>query len=233
MERGARVVIVENNLLRAAKLSLQLDQLGYHITGIFSRAKEALSFIKQEVPDVVLLDERLTGKLNGFEKSPKNHDQFPVIHFNEEQPAETLYQLLSKIKVNTPIKNGLEKTFQNLKPGFHTRKPKSKHFILKDRIFIRDRDKMLRIALEDIHYIEADRNYCRVHTKDRQYLLVTTLKEVDEKLMGTNFLRIHRSFIANIAQVDEIGLNYVIISKRCIPLSKAIKGKLLEHLQII
>ncbi|MCP9200027.1 response regulator transcription factor [Gramella sp. GC03-9] len=227
MQRDTRIVIVENNLCRAAKLSLQLDQLGYQITGIFSRAKEALSFIKQEAPDLVLLEDRLSGTLNGFESNSKN-SAFPVLRFKEEQPAEKLLKKLSQLN----FQKRLKKTFKQIKPA-QLAPPRAEHFILKDRIFIRDRDKMLRISLMDIQYVEADRNYCRLHTRTRKYLLVTTLKEVDEKLLNSNFLRIHRSFLVNLNHIDEIGKNYVIINSKYIPLSKAVRNELLEHLRVL
>ena len=35
-------------------------------------------------------------------------------------------------------------------------------FILSDRIFVKNNEKMIKIDIKDIRYIEADRNYCRI-----------------------------------------------------------------------
>ena len=81
--------------------------------------------------------------------------------------------------------------------------------------------------------IEADRNYCKVYLKNSKYLLVTTLKEVAEKLSEKRFIRIHRSYIANISHIDEIGNNHVVIASHSIPLSKNMRTELFRHLQVI
>jgi DNA-binding LytR/AlgR family response regulator len=237
MSRREKIIIVENDIPVAAKLSLQLNQLGYNITGIFSRAKDALHFIEQEFPDLILLDDQLKGELNGIESQRSNHGNTssPIIYFNKANTG-----IIDKIIPDTVtkrkkrIKREIKKSLENLqKIAGKASVQKKVHYILKDRIFIRNRDKMLKLSLDDIRYIEADRNYCKVFTKDRSYLLVTTLKEVDEKLSDDRFLRIHRSYIANISHIDEIGGNHVVISSHSLPLSKNVRPELFKHLQVI
>ena len=231
-----KIIIVENDIPIAAKLSLQLNRLGYNITGIFSRAKDALHFLEQEVPDLILLDDQLKGQLNGIETNKtKSKTSSPVVYFNK-RTAETIDRLLprsirhKKDKLKKEIKTSFKKFKQNSeKEILH----KNEHCILNDRIFVRHHEKMVRISLQDIHYIEADRNYCKVYLKDRKYLLVTTLKEVDEKLSDNRFLRIHRSYIVNISHIDEIGGNHVVISTHSLPLSKNMRPELFKHLRVI
>ena len=96
MAESEKIIIVENDIPMAAKLSLQLNRLGYNITGIFSRAKDALHFLEQEIPDLILLDDRLKGQLNGIETGrTKNKHYSPVIYFNK-RTAETLDRLIPR-----------------------------------------------------------------------------------------------------------------------------------------
>ena len=90
---------------------------------------------------------------------------------------------------------------------------------------------MVKVFISDILYIEAERNYCKIHCKDKEHLLVMTLKDVEEKLTSKNFLRIHRSFIVNITHIDEIATSHVVIAKKAIPLSAELKKQLLLHIQ--
>lgn len=83
----------------------------------------------------------------------------------------------------------------------------------------------------DILYIEADRNYSRIFTLNKEFLLSTTLKTIEEKLSGNLFVRIHRSYIINLAHVDEVAEDHVIISQKAIPLSAGLKEHLLERIQ--
>lgn len=232
MTSQANIIIVEKDIPMAAKLSLQLNSLGYNITGIFSRAKDALHYIEQEVPDLILLDEQLKGQLNGIESlNSKIQQSSPVIYFNRFT-AETLNKILPSKLLER--KDRLKKTFRKLQKKKLNKNHLSKvHQILNDRIFVRHCDKMVKVSLDDILYFEADRNYCKVFSKKRQYLLVTTLKEVDAKLTDKRFLRIHRSYIANLAHIDEIGGNHVVISSHSLPLSKNLRPELFKYLQVI
>lgn len=54
---------------------------------------------------------------------------------------------------------------------------------------------------DQIHYAQADGDYSRVHTYDRSYLCTASLGELEEKLPGGRFARIHRSYIVNLAKV--------------------------------
>jgi DNA-binding LytR/AlgR family response regulator len=92
---------------------------------------------------------------------------------------------------------------------------------------------MVKIVIKDIYYIEAERNYCRIHSKDKEYLLVMTLKDINDKLPQGHFVRVHRSFIVNVAHVDEVALSHVAVAKKAIPLSKSFRGDLLKVLQTI
>ena len=230
MNGDEKIIIVESDISMAAKLSLKLNKLGYNITGIFAQAKDALHFLKQEVPDLILLDDRLKGQLNGVEmhKSADENATSPIVYFNNRTALS-----IEKI-IPASLKNKLKNSFNKLPDKKKNEVfDKNAHYILKDRIFIRHRDRMIKISLDDIQYIEADRNYCKVYLKNSKYLLVTTLKEVAEKLSEKRFIRIHRSYIANISHIDEIGNNHVVIASHSIPLSKNMRTELFRHLQVI
>ena len=56
---------------------------------------------------------------------------------------------------------------------------------------------------EDVHYAQADGDYCRVHTYDRSYLCTASLGELEERL-GPRFARVHRSHLVNLAKVAAV-----------------------------
>ena len=57
---------------------------------------------------------------------------------------------------------------------------------------------------DEIHFVQADGDYARVHTYDRSYLATATLGELTERLAGARFARIHRSYLVNLAKVAGI-----------------------------
>jgi DNA-binding LytR/AlgR family response regulator len=93
---------------------------------------------------------------------------------------------------------------------------------------------MIRIFLSDILWLEADDYYCKLVTKEKEYLITQPLKQMGESLSGIpEFMRIHRSFIVNLGHVEEIGDLFVLIHKKQIPLNKSSKDEITARLQRI
>jgi two-component system response regulator AlgR len=57
------------------------------------------------------------------------------------------------------------------------------------------RGEIMRITADDIDWIEAERDYMRLHTVARSYLLHTTITQLEARLDPDRFLRLHRSTI--------------------------------------
>lgn len=104
---------------------------------------------------------------------------------------------------------------------------------MNDRIFVRHNEVMVKIIIADILYLEADRNYCNGCTKNNVYLLVNTLKNMEDKLPSEQFQRIHRSFIVNVNHVDEVAQNHITVENRILPLSKELRKDLLDRLRLV
>tara|TARA_R110000850_G_scaffold147130_1_gene269303 strand:- start:14295 stop:15029 length:735 start_codon:yes stop_codon:yes gene_type:complete len=244
MEQPVKILIVEDEMIIAANISLQLSTLGYDVTGIIPRGEEALLHVKQNKPDIVLMDIQLKGELDGIDTARLMQQEYdiPVIYLtanaddiNFAKAKETHpYAFISKPFKKLDLQRAIELTITHIqsKEG-PVLEQKNSPFILSNCIFVRNHEKMVKVPIENILYIEAERNYCRIYTKSKEYLLVITLKDMDEKLPAKHFLRIHRSFVVNISQIDEVATSHVVIAKKAIPISKPLKEELLNRLQTI
>ncbi|MFD1614782.1 LytR/AlgR family response regulator transcription factor [Gelatiniphilus marinus] len=247
MEQPVKILIVEDEMVIAANISLQLTNLGYEVTGIIPRGEEALLHVKQNQPNIVLMDIQLKGRLDGVETVKMMQQDFdiPIIYltanadddnFNRAKATHP-YAFISKPFKKLDLKRAIELTINQFKAKENNGDPSQdipiSPFILSDCIFVRHHEKMVKVDIKDILYIEAERNYCRIHSKDKEYLLVMTLKDMDEKLPNKHFIRVHRSFIINLSQIDEVATSHIVIAKKAIPLSKTLKEELLNRLQTI
>ena len=61
-----KVLIVEDEMIIAANISMQLTKLGYHVNAILSRGEDALTHVVENETNVVLLDIQLKGKWDGI-----------------------------------------------------------------------------------------------------------------------------------------------------------------------
>ena len=242
-----RILIVEDDMIIGAKISLLLSNLGYEVTGIIPRGEEAVLHVSENQPDIVLLDVNLKGTLDGIEtaKTMKKIVDIPIIYVTANADETTFiraketrpHAFISKPIKNIDLQRAIELTIsriaeQNTPLPEQDRSPEMP-FILSDRIFVKHKEKMVKIIIEDILYIEAERNYCRIFSKNKEYLLSTTLKIMEEKLPSRNFVRVHRSFVVNVTQIDEVAENHVIINQKAIPLSNTLREDLLRRIQTI
>lgn len=87
-----------------------------------------------------------------------------------------------------------------------------------DYLFLKVEYQLVRIALDDILYIEGLKDYVKVHLRgvDKAVLSLTSLKALEEKLPSKRFMRVHRSFIVSLDKVTSMTKNSVQIGKMLI-----------------
>ena len=246
MESLIKILVVEDEMIIGAKISMQLTSLGYEVTGILPRGEEAILHLQENKPDIVLLDINLKGKIDGIETALQMQQlaDIPIIYLTANSDEATFNRakitkpsaFISKPFKQLDLQRAIELTISRM-AGEEPATPAEKNsdqeqpFILSDRIFIRHKEKMVKIMIADILYIEADRNYSRIFTSSKEYLLSITLKTIEEKFPAKLFLRIHRSYLVNLLHVDEVAESHVIIASKPIPLSGALKEQLMERIQ--
>jgi len=72
-----------------------------------------------------------------------------------------------------------------------------------DRILVRDRGRLVPVAVKDIVRLEAGDDYTSVHTKGRTYLVYLALQDFERMLDSTKYVRIHRSHVVNLEHVTQ------------------------------
>jgi DNA-binding LytR/AlgR family response regulator len=244
-----KILVVEDEMIIGAKISMQLTNLGYEVTGILPRGEEAILHVADNKPDIVLLDINLKGKLDGIETAAQlqQYGHIPVIYLTANSDDATFnkakatrpYAFIAKPFKQLDLQRAIELTISRMAEDEQVQSTEKRiageeqPFILSDRIFVRYKEKMIKIMLADILYIEADRNYSHVFTINKDYLLSITLKAIEEKLNMQLFMRIHRSFLINIGHVDEVTENQVILAKKTIPLGTGMREQLMQRMQTL
>lgn len=75
---------------------------------------------------------------------------------------------------------------------------------LSDRVVIKVDGAMHFVSMRDILWVEAQGDFVKVHTHGKTHLVRDTLQSFEQRLDHERFLRIHRSFIVNIAHVRRV-----------------------------
>jgi DNA-binding LytR/AlgR family response regulator len=93
--------------------------------------------------------------------------------------------------------------------------------------------RLIKIDLPSIYLIEAKGDYIHIKTEDKNYVVHSTLKKIEEKLPDSLFLKIHRSYIINIKKIIDIEDNSVLIKKDVIPVSRSKRPELMKRLDLL
>jgi DNA-binding LytR/AlgR family response regulator len=88
-------------------------------------------------------------------------------------------------------------------------------------IFVKSNKTMVKIFLEDILYIEAQKNYLLIVTVDQSLLCYQSISNMAERLPSDLFLRIHRSYIVALRHIEQFTPAFVVVQKKSLPIGKS------------
>jgi len=103
----------------------------------------------------------------------------------------------------------------------------------RDFMFVKDGTKIVKIAYDDILYLEGMKDYVKIVMKDKFVLTLISMQKMAEKLPKNTFVRIHRSFIASVTKIDSIERNRVLIAGNWLPVGTSYKEQLSRVLRRI
>ena len=226
------VIAVDDEPLALGLVSSFIEQTPFlKLAGRFSSAVEALRAIHAQKIDVVFLDIQMPD-LNGIELArvlDNSKTNKPRIIFTtaynqfalEGYRVDALDYLLKPFNygeflhaANKALAYGelLEKSNA---PATLTAATVQEERIEDEYLFLKVEYQLVRIALNDILYIEGLKDYVKVWLKsaEKPILSLTSLKSLEEKLPSKRFMRVHRSFIVSLDKINSITRNASQIGK--------------------
>ena len=99
-------------------------------------------------------------------------------------------------------------------------------------LFVKSDYKLIRIELDELKYVESQHEYIKIHLINSVPVMTQlSMKAIDEQLPADRFMRVHRSFIVNLAKVSVIERNRIVFDgKVYIPVSDQYKAKFQEYI---
>ncbi len=235
-----KILIVEDEIIIADDIASNLQEFGYETTEIAISYSEAIEIIKNEKPDIIIADIKLSGNKTGIDlgnyiksniKTPfifltSNSDNVTMGEALEVEPDAFLVKPFSKQELYASIELALKKKQEKNRINSETEKQ-----VLKDALFIKDKQKLIRVNYGDIVFMKSDNVYVDVFLKNKKkYTVRGTLNEFEGKI-GSNFQRIHRSHIVNLSFLEAINSVYVQVGGNELPIGKKYREELLSQIQ--
>src|SRR5579872_4389737 len=203
------------------------------VKGHFLNVADALEFLDQEQPELLFLDIEMPGA-TGFELLDRlTYSPRIILTTSKTEYAFDAFQynVTDYLKKPFTYKRFLEAIQKIQKPGPDPAPAATPSDI--GFLFIKAEDKLVKLVKDDILFIESMRDYVKFVTAAKNYITYSTLKNLEEKLQGDEFLKVHRSYIVNINKIDDIRGNTIYLQGNQIPIGKGHKEELAARLNIL
>ncbi len=197
-----RALIVDDEAPARSELRFLLSSLkGVEVVGEAASSGEALRLAEAVSYDVIFLDVEMPG-LTGIETARlvRERPEAPAVVFVTayEHYAVDAFSVEAFDYVLKPVDpDRLARVVERLSQ----RRPTPPTPV--EKIPVVSAGKTMLIDFDAVHYVQADGDYSRVHTYDRSYLCTASLRELEARLPH-GFVRIHRSYVVNLAKVAAI-----------------------------
>lgn len=207
-----------------------IAQIPYlHLTDTCEDAFSAMESLKEESVDLLFLDINMPGltglgmlrslksapeviitsayseyALEGFELSVTDYLLKP---FSFERFVQATEKIMGKTQNNQPI---AEKSTDT-----------------EDYLFVKSDKRFVKLNINEIQYVEAYGNYINIFLNESKVISKQTLSQFESQLPDRKFIRIHKSYIASIKQINYLEGNRLLVGKKLLPVGKVYREQLL------
>lgn len=224
-----KYVIVDDDEIDRAVVEVEAEKFSFlHKIASCGNPVEALEIITHSNPDVIFLDIEMPG-ISGidFLRKKIHTTALPVLITSHPEFALEGFELDAFDYLLKPVSSERFAVCACRLRDFYQMRTKAYAFDTEQEnnfIIIKQGYDKYKIAINDILYLEAMKDYTKIVTTEQKYLVLSTLNGIIEKLPTDKFVRIHRSYVVNKNRVEAFQKNKVKIHSTELPI-----GKLYRH----
>ncbi len=214
-----RCIAVDDEPLALDLICSYISQTPFlELSARFDNSIDALKSIYDDQADVIFLDIQMKG-MTGVELArvlssgqhaikiifTTAYDQFAIEGYKVDAVDYLLkpFSYEEFLRASNKVKLLLED-----RQSVQIQEPKEEY------LFLKVEHSLVRVAYDEIKYIEGFKDYVKVHLEnDKIILSLTSLKNLEEILPSHLFMRIHRSYIISLSKVDSLTKNSIQIGK--------------------
>lgn len=205
------------------------------LQAVAGNATQAWDYLRNENIDLLFADINLPG-LSGLQLAQSLPPTTGVIFTTAyEQYAVKGFELNAVDYLVKPIAfDRFEKSVNRYLRHFHHQPvmtTEAAQTAQRPFLFIRCERKMMKLHFDEILYLEAQRNYLHVQTKEGVHKTYQSISELEDKLPAGHFLRVHRSFIVSIDQVTALTASQIIIQQYTIPIGRLYRKDVVDAMR--
>jgi DNA-binding LytR/AlgR family response regulator len=208
-------------------ISLLRDHIGkvpfLEVAGVYTNPLEALLSLKSNPVDLIFLDIQMP-QLNGvrFMQLLENRAEVIITSAYQEYAIDgfehNVVDYLLKPIAFERFYRAVEKVYKQKHPAAQLPKSDDAYPLTGGYIFVKVENKMVRVELDDILYVEGLKNYVSIYTKTQRIISLQVMKQLEEVLPPNRFVRVHKSYIVALDKIKSIEKQEIQIKEEIIPI---------------
>lgn len=217
-------IIIEDEPLALERTREYVLKLSFlNLLSTFDNAFDALAFLKTNRVDLIFLDINL-GEFSGIQLLETSAVSSQVI-------ITTAYQEYALKGFDLKVTDYLLKpfTFERFVQAVdrvQSNLPAKKSPAIKNFIFVKTENRLEKLFLREILYIEGMRDYRRIHAVNKKLMTLQTFNDFERQIPPNILCRVHKSYMVALDKIDSIEKDRIKIKDREIPVSETYKQRL-------
>ncbi len=219
-----RVIVVEDEpIAREGLRALLAASPAVEVVGAFASADAARRGIRASLPDAMFVDVEMPGEggvelVRSIPAASRPHVVFVTAHENyaarafDVEAVDYVLKPIDERRLGQAIERVRRLIEANATTKVHARLTEPIADVVPSggtyltRISARVGDKLVVMRLADVSWIEADGDYMRIHSKGHSMLVRMTMRDLEQRLDPSTFVRVHRSSVINVDFVASVEL---------------------------
>jgi DNA-binding LytR/AlgR family response regulator len=224
------IIVDDEPIARKGIQNLLLNHPDLNIIANCESIAELKTVLEKTSVDLIFLDINMPAQTGLDYLQKLEHRNFGVI-------ITTAYPQYALEGYELNVLDYLVKPIQGSRFDAAVEKAKEYHFYKlgnkqsKDFIFIKCDKVIEKIAVQDILYIEAMRNYVIFFTSAKRYIHYSSFKAIELKMNEFGFIKVQKSFIVNTEKITSFNTHYLFINDVKIPVSRDNKLEIIQSIK--
>jgi DNA-binding LytR/AlgR family response regulator len=217
-------MVIDDEPLAISLLKDHISKVSFlELAGVYSNPVEALLEFNNNPVDLIFLDIQMP-QLNGvqFMQLLQNRAQVIIASAYQEYAIDGFENNVVDYLLK-PI--SFERFYRAVEKAYNQKHPSAKISKAPDvlpatggYIFVKVENKMVRVELDDILYVEGLKNYVSIYTKTQRIISLQVMKQLEEVLPSHRFIRVHKSYIVALDKIQAIEKQEIYIKDQIIPI---------------
>ncbi|MBS1532297.1 MAG: response regulator transcription factor [Bacteroidetes bacterium] len=224
-------LVVDDEPIARKGMLEYIEQVDFlYPVAVCKNAIEASQALQNNTVDLVFLDIQMP-KLTGIDFL-KNLAEPPLVIFTTAFPEYAIegYELNVLDYLLKPI--SFERFFKAVVKAqsyLGLKVKRDKLITAEPYFFVKSNQKLEKVYIDDILYVEALANYVILHTRTKKHIVYMSFKGIESQLPEELFLKIHKSYMVAVNAIQTIDNDEIILDGHILPISKSYRPTVMER----